>query len=559
MTVQRSTVRAGRYLDSVVLMRLQRSLAGLPGVVDAGAVMATPANLELLAAGGLDPGDETAASPDDLLVVVRAESADAADDAIARLDELLRVRAAVADDLPRTRSLRTAVQRLPEAGWVLVSIPGSHAARVADEALDHHRHVFLFSNNVPVADEVALKRRAAKAGLLVMGPDCGSAILSGVGLGFANRVRRGTIGLVAASGTGLQAVSCRIDAAGSGVSHALGTGGRDLSAEVGGATSMQGLDLLDRDPETDVIVLISKPTDDDVAAALLNRARFAAKPVVACFLGASASARRVGNLHFAFGLDDAADLAVELAAAGVTGAAEAEPTADRRYLRGLFSGGTLAFEALLALGRLLPEIHSNLRSGGAAPLSDPARSTGHTLVDLGADELTAGRPHPMIDPQPVIERLRHEADDPEVAVVLLDVVLGDGVHPEPGALLAPEIDAAVSRGVEVIAVVVGAEDDPQDLTVQVEQLEAAGARVHRRLDDALSAVVDRLEGAPPPLPGRQVPLDALARPAVINVGLELFRDSLAARGVEVLQVDWRPPAGGDERLAGILEGMRKGG
>jgi FdrA protein len=290
----------------------------------------------------------------------------------------------------------------------------------------------------------------------------------------------------------------------------------------------------------------------------MSRARAAAKPVVVCFLGVSPAARRVGPLHFAAGLDDAADLAVELEAEAAPLAIDSPPGGSRRYLRGLFSGGTLAFEAVLALGRLLPKIHSNLQGAGVISLTDAGRSAGHTIVDLGADELTAGRPHPMIEPQPVVDRLRQEADDRETAVILLDVVLGDGAHPDPAGLLAPAIGAAVGRGVEVVAIVVGVEGDPQNVGVQVEQLVSAGARVHRRLDEAMSAVIGLLGEDPPPLPGREVPLDALARPAVVNVGIELFRDSLVEQGIEVLQVDWRPPAGGDKRLAGILAGMRKG-
>ncbi|HEX6863379.1 MAG TPA: hypothetical protein VF414_11215, partial [Thermoanaerobaculia bacterium] len=266
----RCAVRAGAYYDSIVLMQLQRALAALPGVLDAGVVMATPANRDLLAASGLLPGEEVAAGPDDLLIAVQAESAAAAGEALARVDALLAVRRAGASGQEfRPRSLASAFKQLPEARWVLVSVPGRHAAAVAGEALDAGRNVFLYSDNVSLADELALKQKARSRGLLVMGPDCGTAIVGGTGLGFSNRTQRGRIGLIGASGTGLQAVVSHLHARGAGISQAIGVGGRDLSAEVGGITAAQALDLLARDPETEVIVLISKPPAPEVARRLI--------------------------------------------------------------------------------------------------------------------------------------------------------------------------------------------------------------------------------------------------------------------------------------------------
>ena len=258
MTVTKHDVRRGAYYDSVVLMQLQRGLIGLPGVIDAGVVMATPANCDLLAANNLLPAS-ISASPDDLLIVVKAENDASANDAIDQVDSLLaKKRSSVSQDF-RPRSLSGAAKQLPESSWVLVSVPGRYAAGVAREALDLNKHVFLYSDNVSLEDEIALKKTAREKGLLVMGPDCGTAIINGVGLGFANRVRRGPIGLVGASGTGLQAVTTHIHNLGGGISHAIGTGGRDLKSEVGAITAHQALDLLARDPETKVIVLISKP------------------------------------------------------------------------------------------------------------------------------------------------------------------------------------------------------------------------------------------------------------------------------------------------------------
>jgi FdrA protein len=644
----------GLYADSLVLMQLQRALEARAGIGAAAAVMATPANRELLAEQGLLPPDLGAPRPDDLLVVVRSADEVAAGAALGEVEALLAARRAAAPEGEhRPRSLRGGLAALPSAGWVLVSVPGRWAAGVAREALAAGRHVFLYSDNVPVADEVALKAEAARRGLLVLGPDCGTAIVGGAGLGFANRVRRGGIGLVAASGTGLQAVACGIDARGEGISQALGTGGRDVSAAVGGATARAALDLLARDPETRVIVLISKPPDPDVAARLLAAARATDKPVVVWFLGAAPPARRVRNLWFAVGSDEAAELAVELArsvgpaeAQGERGAAEearGEAVASQRAarqekggevgsvlggpadvglaaqvgaaaagggdrtpegaagraegdsaagpadgepgawrLRGLFSGGTLAAEALAGLSPFLAPLASNLAAPGVVPLearkggSPPAGPApphgvagaagrsgagfrGHLVLDLGADDYTSGRPHPMLDPSLVADQLRLAGAEPDVRLLLFDVVLGDGAHPDPAGLVAPAVAEALGRALaagrplDAIAILVGTESDPQDLAAQAERLAAAGARVAASVAEALRYALAVLETPVEPV-AAPVPLAALAPPlAAVNVGLPSFAAALAAQGAPAVHVDWRPPAGGDERLARILE------
>ena len=555
MTVLRHLIKRGRYYDSVVLMQLQRQLAESEGVDEAGVMMATPANQELLVASGLLAGPVAGARADDLLVTVCARTAIVAEQALARFDELASSRQAIGSEVYRPKSLRMGLAQLPAAQWVLISVPGRHAAEVARRALAADRNVFLYSDNVSLADEVRLKEIAAARGLLVLGPDCGTAIVGGVGLGFANRVRRGPIGLVGASGTGLQSVTARIHDLGSGISQALGTGGRDLSLEVGGATASRALALLAADPETEVLVVLSKPPEQAVADRLLAAARSCGKPVVVQFQGYPVPARRIANLHFAVDLEDAARLAFELA----TGKTELPPTAKRSAaIRGLFSGGTLAGEALLRLELLLPDLTSNLSGHRAQKLAAAQSAASHCVLDLGADELTVGRPHPMIDPQLVVEHLAKNAADPAVGTIVLDVVLGDGAHPDPASLLAPAVAAATGRDGEelaVIAVLVGTDDDPQDLAAQRETLETAGATVHRSLGPAIDAALARtaVADSKPAAAGGDRGARALDAPLVaVNVGLELFHDSLVAQGAQVVQVDWRPPAGGNEKLAAIL-------
>ncbi|MFQ5855162.1 MAG: acyl-CoA synthetase FdrA [Anaerolineae bacterium] len=577
MTALEVEVRRGAYYDSVVLMQLQRSLVDLAGVLDAGVVMGTAANKELLDQSGLLPPEADAARADDLVIVVKAQDEASAESALAQLDELLARRRSIIEQEYRPRSVESAAEMLPEAQWVLVSVPGRYAAGVARQALRLGKHVFLYSDNVSLDDEIALKQMAAEKGRLVMGPDCGTAIVNGVGLGFANHVRRGPIGVVGAAGTGLQAVTSRIHQLGGGITHAIGTGGRDLSEAVGAVTARQGLDLLGRDPETRVIVLISKPPAPQVAADLLRVARAADKPVVVDFIGYVPPARQMGNpwagagLHFATTLDEAAELAVQLAAS--TPDAEAVPDLNpalfapgQRYLRGLFSGGTLAYEALLILQDYLPAVYSNTPLDEDYRLDDALVSQAHTVVDLGEDEFTVGRLHPMLDNDLRIRRLHQEADDPEVAVILLDVVLGYGAHPDPASELAPAIARArghaeeAGRHLEVVAVVVGTDEDPQDLQAQVEQLKTSGARVETSNEVAVRYVGQLVQALNPKSEIRNpksVDLAVLHQPlAAINVGLESFTESLTTQGASVIQVDWRPPAGGDERLMAILERLR---
>ena len=482
------------YRDSVSLMQLSATLAARPGVRHASAVMATEANLELLRAAGLSLG-EVAASPNDLLIAIEGE-----DDALA--DAMAAAEAALTEARPRAedgggyrraplRSIEMALGDLPTASLALISTPGEYAAAEAWKALRLGLHVMLFSDNVALEDEIALKRYAREHDLLVMGPDCGTAIVGGIPLGFANVVRRGEIGAVAASGTGLQQVTCLIDRLGAGISQAIGTGGHDLHARVGGITMLQGLELLAADPATRVIVLISKPPDPEVAARVLDAAARAGKPVVVNFLGADPARIAGVNLHPARTLEDAARIAVGL----VEGGTQDQPTVQddpdlpevaplspgQRYVRGLYSGGTFCYEALLLLlTEAFGTVHSNTPLDPDSALRDVWQSVGHTVIDLGDDQFTRGRPHPMIDQSLRNERILKEAIDPEVAVILLDVVFGYGAHPDPAAEIAPVIHKAQSlaaqdgRAIVVVGTVCGTAADPQGLARQEAALKQAG-------------------------------------------------------------------------------------
>jgi FdrA protein len=469
-------IERGRYHDSVTLMRASAVARDLPGVETVIAAMGTELNRTLLVQAGFSEPDATA---DDLVVAVAADSRAAAEAAVAAVDRQLAERGAAAGgDGKRTatapRTVESAAARAPDARVVVVSVPGPHAYVEAMAALRADRHVMVFSDGVDVAAEVALKREATALGRLVMGPDCGTAVLDGVGLGFANVVVPGPVALVAASGTGAQQLCCLLDGAGIGVRHVIGVGGRDLWSGVGGVSTLAALRALDDDPAVGVIGVVSKPPDPRVAEAVTAAAARCRTPVVLALVGP--------------GRPTLTEAAVEIAAA--LGSPFGEPqwwqasgpvSARPGPVLGLFSGGTNAAEALVVLEERLGPVRSNVHPDPTRRIGpfDPAGDA-HVVLDLGDDELTAGRPHPMIDPAVVADRVRAAAHaDSGVGVVLLDVVLGHGAHPDPASELAPALSVASAAGAAGVAVLIGTAGDPQGLDRQARSLADAGAIVHR--------------------------------------------------------------------------------
>jgi FdrA protein len=405
----------------------------------------------------------------------------------------------------------------------------------------------------------SLEEIAHGKGLLVMGPDCGTAIINGVGLGFANRVRRGPIGLVGASGTGLQAVTAHIHNLGGGISHAIGTGGRDLKSEVSAITAHQALDVLARDDETKVIVLISKPPSSDVATKLLAAAQSTGKPVIVDFIGYPPPARKLGNLYFATSLSEAGELATKIGDWRLETSQESPRGASSLYVRGLFSGGTLAYETMLGLQATLSPLYSNAPITNHQLLKDPLHSECHTIIDLGDEFFMVGRLHPMIDNDLRIRRMKQEAADPEVGMILFDVVLGEGSHPDPASELVPVIKEIREQRLETefVAVVIGTDDDPQNLQSQIDQLRDADVTVFRTATEAVQHISLRF-GTSKKDEFIPIDLEQLKQPlAAINVGLESFYESLTSQGAQAVHVDWRPPAGGNEGLASLLAKMKK--
>jgi succinyl-CoA synthetase alpha subunit len=486
------------YKDSVSLMTVTAQVMKIDGIDEASVVMASATNIDNLKEAGLGPFD---VRPNDLLVALSGTS-EACEEGLARAGDLLTKTASsdgtdTAAAQPVT-SIRMAVAEDPSHNFALVSAPGDYAAAEGMKALRLGLDVMLFSDNVAISDELALKTYARDHDLMVMGPDCGTAIINGVPLGFANVVRRGPIGVVGASGTGTQEVTVRVHQLGSGISQALGTGGHDLSETVHGISMLQGLAALDEDPATSVIILVSKPPAADVAAAVLDAAGASAKPVVVIFLGADPATITRDGVYGAAYLAQAADMAVALAKGQDPHAGDIAVPGEmrrrlsdaargmapgQRFVRGIFSGGTFCFEAQLVHAAAGISSYSNAPTAGNHPLEKITQSQENTIIDMGEDEFTQGRPHPMIDPSLRDARIRQEAEDPATAVVLFDVVLGYGSSLDPaGGLLgvlgtAKAAAKAAGRTVVFIGYVCGTDSDPQPRKDIIAALRSAGVLV----------------------------------------------------------------------------------
>lgn len=508
--ILRTLVVPDRYLDSVFLMGMAGKLRRLPGIADASAVMGTEANKGLLRETGLLDAQAEATRATDIVISLRAASEEAVEAARQALQELIDTMAAPrgaglpggaalgagADGRSAPTSQEEALAQRPEATVAVISLPGGFVRREALKSLELGLHPFIFSDNVPLADEVELKSKGRDKGLLVMGPDCGTSILNGIALGFANAVCRGPVGIVGASGTGIQEVCCLLDRQGIGIHQAIGVGGRDLSQQVGGSSMIQAMDILDDDPACQVIVLISKPPHPRVAERVLGRAAACRTPCLVCFLGGDPQAVLGRGLPFAPRLDLAAARVAALLGAQDPALAESEPllppalaqaaeeqaaelAPGRRYLRALYSGGTLCEEAMLVARAPLGNFLTNLEQEGEHALGQDDRRPGHLFLDLGDDRYTRGRPHPMIDFTLRQQRLLDEAADPSTAVILFDLVCGYGAHPDPAAELARTIESLPREpGAPLfVASVTATEQDPQPYAAQRQRLEEAGVLV----------------------------------------------------------------------------------
>ena len=488
-------VIADLYRDSVSLMKISSTVDSLPNVIRASCIMATPANINLLLEAGL-LSSEISAEQNEVLIAIEAKDKTSLNEALDLAEDELRKRPTInsnseqVSESPEAYSQEMALDINTEANLVLISTPGPYAAAEAFKALKLGLNTMIFSDNVSIEDEILLKEYANKKNLMVLGPDCGTSVINGVPLGFANVVKKGNIGIVAASGTGLQQVLCLIDEGGGGISQAIGTGGRDLDSRIGGLTTIQGIKALAKDQETSVVVIISKPPSLKVVDSLIEKVQAMSKPAVLCLFDSNIEDPKVKNIYITETLEDASRTALSLSNNEQSIARMDETrisellyhvpkiSSDRRYLRALYSGGTFCYEALSLLNGKLEDLYSNIIFPKTTLMNDPWQSHGHTLLDLGDDLFTRGKAHPMIDFGIRNERMMKEASDPETAVILFDIVLGHCAHTDPSSAIAPIINEIrsnnkVSHPV-MIGFICGTEGDPQNLSLQKSKLRNAG-------------------------------------------------------------------------------------
>ncbi|WP_019423750.1 acyl-CoA synthetase FdrA [Paenibacillus sp. OSY-SE] len=571
-------IKKNSYQDSVNLMLLTNHISALEGVTQASIMMGTPANKDIMRNSGLYTGELEQAGANDMCIVIDAEAQSKLDHILAAVDSFLSDQSVSSGQsaIESVRSWERALKESPDANLAIISVPGQYAAAEAGKALDHGLHAFVFSDNVPVEEELSLKRKAHEKGLLVMGPDCGTGILSGVPLAFANRVTAGNIGIVGASGTGIQEVTTLIDRMGGGISHAIGTGGRDLSETVGAITMLDGICGLAHNDRTEVIVIVSKPPAKAVRDKVVGQLQGLSKPVVTLFLGEKPAAHE-GNVYQAYTLEEAAMIAVDLA----KGAAvkplyslplevpEAALNPGQTSIQGLYAGGTLAAEAAMLIADAL-----QLKDGLIHEAGYVLKSNGHAIVDLGDDMYTQGKPHPMIDPATRIQHIEKAAQDPITAVILFDVVLGYGGHDDMASVLAPAIEKAAAkaqtegRKLYFVAALCGTRQDPQSYEEQKRKFEQAGVLVKESNNQAVRTVLAMMKLGLEEVPKAHRPaattisegfsasaaVEALlgGKPSVINVGLQKFTEAITASGAKAIQYDWRPVAGGSVKMQRIL-------
>lgn len=577
-----TVIKKNTYQDSINLMLLTNRINTLPAVKQSQIMMGTDANKDIYRNAGLLTKDVETAAPSDMCIVVDAEEESAVDQVLEEVKAFLNDMSVKKEkqSFASVTNWDQALAQLPDANMALFSTPGEYTAPEIETALDKGLHVFSFSDNISLEDEIRLKKKAHEKGLLFMGPDCGTGIISGIPMAFTNVVKPGNIGIVGASGTGIQEVTAMIDRLGGGVIHAIGTGGRDLNEAVGAITVKDAIIGLENHDPTDVIVVISKPPAKEVRDEVVALLQKVTKPTVAVFLGEKPE-NHEGKLYLAHTLEEAARMAVDLAGGYPVKDHYCDPIsyepeeilAEDKTVKGLYSGGSLAAEAgmliseALNLGGLIKEEGYILKTGG------------YEVVDLGDDIYTQGKPHPMIDPEVRIRKILECASDPQTGVILLDCMLGYGCHPDMAGALAPAIREAqtvaeeAGRKLYFVASVCGTRQDPQDYDQAVETLKSCGVLVEEsnaravRLALKLKGIDDTeeprghvecpVDEEPLPQPDEKVMELLNTKPRVINVGVRSFNESIEAYDGTSVQFDWKPMAGGNKRLIHLINELNK--
>lgn len=576
-----TVIKPNNYQDSISLMLLTKEISKMEGIHKLQVMMGTDANKSIFDAAGLLTEEAEKASSNDMMIVLDIESKDIEEEALQAIDQFLKDLAVKKEDTGNgpasVRNWDGALKALPDANLALISVAGTYAAAEIENALDNGLNAFVFSDNVPKEEEVRLKKKAHEKGLLVMGPDCGTGLIGGIPLAFTNVIRPGNISIVGASGTGIQEVSTIIDRLGGGVTHAIGTGGRDLSDEVGAITMKDTLLALAEHDPTEVIVVISKPPAKEVRDEVVTLLHGIDKPVVAVFLGENPTAHE-GEVYFAHTLEETAHLAVALSQGKSIEAEIPKPQVEKdaklegKVIKGLYSGGTLANEAGILISEAL-DLGGVIKEEGYV-----LRAHGHEILDLGDDLYTQGRPHPMIDPEIRVQKIKETAQEDSTGIILLDVVLGYGAA-DMAETLAPVIEEVLAeatkanRSLHIVGTIVGTKNDPQDFDAAKKVLEKAGMHVTdsnaQAVDYSLQLLGKHItataktqkayQGEKIELPAANENIIAFLnqKPEVINIGIADFNEPIQKFGSRSVQFDWKPAAGGNVKLIQILQKIKQ--
>lgn len=561
-------IKKNTYQDSVNLMLLSSKLSKLEGINKVSIMMGTPANKEIFQNTGMDAAEFQDATPNDICIAVDTDNESLVSNVSNELDNFIKDLSSKSKDkkLTTSRTLDGALNNLPDANLALISLPGEYVFKEADRLLDKNINTFIFSDNVSIEEEKKLKEKAHNKGLIVMGPDCGTGIISSIPLAFANIVQKGNIGIVGASGTGIQEVTSIIGRNGGGISHAIGIGGRDLSEEIGGISAIDALKMLNEDDNTDVIVFISKPPAPSVKDKVIETFKTLDKKVVALFLGEKPE-NSEDNIIYVWTLEEAGYQALMISRTSgnyrknLQGILEKLDTIksnqNQRKIHGYYGGGTLAGEASILL-----KDYFNIKDS-KNPEGYMLNYEGHEIIDFGDDKYTKGRPHPMIDPSTRIDILNKLIEKEDVAIVLFDNVLGYGSNDDMAGALAPEIKKVIeyknSKGQDIlfIASVCGTEEDKQVYSSQVTELKEAGVLV---LDTNAEATYTAIEALKYLQTEDKTTVSEINKNGllntdlkVINIGLENFANTVLSHGGQVVQYNWSPIAGGDKKTQGLLD------
>lgn len=550
-------IKKGSFQDSVSLMLISRQLSGSEGVEEVSVMMGTPANKALLDATGLWHPMFDDATPNDICVAVRAKETNEQQDVLAMISEQLeKVLAEISQAsqtgarLPKARRWKTALEKQPDSNLALISVAGEYAASVAHDALDNGLNVMMFSDNVPAQEERELKLRAKQKNLIVMGPDCGTSIIAGAPLAFANVIPNGGIGIIGASGTGIQELASQIALSNQGISHAIGLGGRDLSEEIGGISALTALQMFEHDMSTRVIAFVSKPPSPAIEQRVLTAMKAQSKPVVALFLGTRRAQARDENVFFANSIAEAGRLSAMLA--NVQDIKRVLPSVQGTKILGLYAGGTLAAEAALLLAE-----NQSLTTDATHDKGVMLNDAGHLIIDLGDDFYTRGRPHPMIDPTTRNLEIQNRLANEDIGVLLLDVVIGFGATPDPASQLIEAIQhirEQREKPINVIATVTGTDQDPQSRTQQIQLLLEGNISVVNSLEEAVLLAESLISQESLQVQDLQDSLFDGVK--VINIGLKSFAEDLQATSTPVVHYQWSPIAGGNPELSRLLKQMQ---